>query len=25
MFGFTSAAPLEAAGPEVREVPRVQF
>jgi LemA protein len=25
MFGFTAAAPLEAAGPEVREVPRVQF
>lgn len=25
MFGFTAAAPLEAAGPEVREAPRVQF
>jgi LemA protein len=25
MFGFTAAAPLEAAGPEVHEVPRVQF
>ncbi len=25
MFGFTAAAPLEVAGPEVREVPRVQF
>ena len=25
MFGFAAAAPLEAAGPEVREVPRVQF
>jgi LemA protein len=25
MFGFTAAAPLVAAGPEVREVPRVQF
>lgn len=25
MFGFTAAAPLEAAGPETREVPRVQF
>lgn len=25
MFGFTTAAPLEAAGPEVHEVPRVQF
>ncbi len=25
MFGFTAAAPLEATGPEVREVPRVQF
>lgn len=24
-FGFTAAAPLEAAGPEVRDVPRVQF
>jgi LemA protein len=25
MFGFTAAAPLEVAGPEVRDVPRVQF
>ena len=25
MFGFTAAAPLEAAGPEVREAPRLQF
>jgi LemA protein len=25
MFGFAAAAPLEAAGPEVRDVPRVQF
>src|SRR5579875_54515 len=25
MFGFTPAAPLEAAGPEAREVPRIQF
>jgi LemA protein len=25
MFGFTAAAQLEAAGPEVHEVPRVQF
>lgn len=25
MFGFTPAAPLEAAGPEVHEAPRVQF
>ena len=25
MFGFAAAAPLEAAGPEVHEVPRVQF
>src|ERR1700761_3931704 len=25
MFGFTAAAPLEAAGPDVHEVPRVQF
>ncbi len=25
MFGFTAAAPLQVAGPEVREVPRVQF
>ena len=25
MFGFTVAAPLEVAGPEVRDVPRVQF
>ena len=25
MFGFTAAAPLEVSGPEVREVPRVQF
>jgi LemA protein len=25
MFGFTAAAPLEAAAPEAREAPRVQF
>jgi LemA protein len=25
MFGFGAAAPLEAAGPEVREAPRVEF
>ena len=25
MFGFTMAAPLEAAPPEVREAPRIQF
>jgi LemA protein len=24
-FGFTAAAPLEAAGPDVREAPHVQF